>query len=561
MTLMKKLILGFSSVTLLLVMVASITYFQFTDVNDSYTYTIEEHTEKTRLVTYSIMETYKQQLAFRDYLLTGNEADLEDYYQARERFHENIEGIRAITDEQTGFDLIEQLVAEEENYAALMDRALAVERQNGLEDANQDLGNEAKAAMEEIEAAARDILFYQQDTFMETKDELSIQTERTIQIIVIISAVAVIIGLVVAIGISRSISRKVKMVAALAEEIANGNLAIDSLEVKSKDEIGLLGHSFNRMTNNLKDVVQQVDQASEQVAASSEELLASAEETTAATNQVATSITEVSNNVEAQSKNTEESAQGVGQITNGITQIANNAAVVANMSVETTKLANMGNHNIQNVVQQMSTISTASSETNQVVQELEKRSSEIGKIIEVITDIADQTNLLALNAAIESARAGEHGKGFAVVADEVRKLAEQSAESANQIAEIVQFIQSDTLRAVTLMDEGTKEVANGMQLAEETGKMFEDILTSIENANSQTQELSAISEELSASVQQVNASIDEVSQLARVSTASAHEIAAVTEEQLASTEEVSNAATALANMAEELREVIGKFKL
>lgn len=352
-----------------------------------------------------------------------------------------------------------------------------------------------------------------------------------------------------------------RIIASSAEEIANGNLAIDNLHVKSKDEIGQLGLSFNRMKDNLQSIIEQVDQTSEQVAVSSEELLASAEEITAATNQVATSISDVTNNVEAQSKSTEESARGVGEITTGITQIANNANVVANMSVETIKLANIGNDNIQSVVKQMGTISEANSETNQVMNELEKRTSEIGKIIEVITGIADQTNLLALNAAIESARAGEHGKGFAVVADEVRKLAEQSAESANQIAEIVKFIQTDTTRAVALMENGTNEVTNGMELAEQTGKMFENILTSIENANAQTQELSAISEEISASVQQVNASIDEVSSLAKISSDSALEIAAVTEEQLASTEEVSNAATSLANMAEKLRSEVSKFKL
>lgn len=559
MNLMKKLLLGFSSVLVLLVIVSGITYIQFNDVNNNYTYTIEDRTEKISLVTYSIMETYKQQLAIRDFVISGNEEELENYNQARARFQENIEGIRSITDQQKGHELIDQLVAEEENYAAIIDETL--NQLDGFEQVNQNKGEEARAAMEQIEAAARDILFYQQDNFIATKDELSKQTKLAINIILAISVLAVIVGIVVASIISRNTSRKVKIIADSAEEIANGNLSLDRIEVKSKDEIGQLGLSFNRMADNLKNIIQQVDLTSEQVAASSEELLASAEETTAATNQVATSITDVSHNVEAQSKNTEESAQGVGEITKGIAQIANNAAVVANMSVETTKLANLGNDIIQNVVHQMSTISEASSETNQVIQELEERSSEIGKIIEVITDIADQTNLLALNAAIESARAGEHGKGFAVVADEVRKLAEQSAQSANQIAQIVQFIQSDTLRAVTLMENGTNEVSNGMKLAEETGKMFENILTSIENANSQTQELSAISEELSASVQQVNASIDEVSQLAKVSTDSAHEIAAVTEEQLASTEEVSNAATALANMAEELREVVGKFKL
>jgi len=110
---------------------------------------------------------------------------------------------------------------------------------------------------------------------------------------------------------------------------------------------------------------------------------------------------------------------------------------------------------------------------------------EIGEIILVIDDIAEQTNLLALNAAIEAAQAGEHGRGFAVVADEVRKLAERSGQASKEIAALINTIQADTGKSIQAMEEGTKEVEKGSQLADRAGTALQEIDRTIEEANRQ----------------------------------------------------------------------------
>lgn len=557
---MRKLILGFSSVLVLLVIIIGITYYQFSGVDRSYTEMIEDRTNKIELATYANYQAYKEQISLRSFLITGNEEDFKEYEENRAVFQSDVESLRNLTNTEEGLQVIDNIIAAEEAYNEAAQQLIALKRQ-GNEEYIRLMQQDSTEAVEKIEAAAKELLFFQQDNLAKTSDQLSEKTQFTIWSVVALGIISIIIGLIIAIFISRGIAKNVKLVSASAEEIANGNLTIGKVVVKSKDEVAQLAQSFNIMTDNLRTLIKEVSQTSEQVAASSEELLASAEETTAATNQVANSITSVASSVEVQGKNTEESAQGINEITLGITRIAENASAVAMSSAHTTEQASKGNDNIQNVVKQMNTIYNANSETNEVMQQLEKRSTEIGKIIDVITDIADQTNLLALNAAIESARAGEHGKGFAVVADEVGKLAEQSRQSANQIAEIIQIIQSDTVKAVELMNNGNEEVTDGLNLAVETGKAFNVILQSIENANEQALELSATSEQMSASVQQVNASIDEVSQLAKTSSEKAIEIAAVTEQQLASSEEVSTAASSLAEMAEELRKIVSKFKV
>ena len=376
----------------------------------------------------------------------------------------------------------------------------------------------------------------------------------------IVLLVTIVVSIIGVAFFTKTIKNRLSRMSSALQLAGEGDFT-SVLEDKSGDELSDLANSFNHMSQNLKAMINEVTTSSIHLANAAEELLASSEESSAATNQVAVSITEVAKNVETQGKNTEESAQAIEEITIAITRIAENASSVAESSVESTNQSEKGYKYVQNVIDQMETIYQANSGTNQVIQELESKSKEIGNIIEVITNIANQTNLLALNAAIESARAGEHGKGFAVVADEVRKLAEQSSTSANQIADIIGKIQTETKKAVQMMQEANQEVTNGVDLAGETGKTFNMIKHAIEDSTLQTQELSAISEELSASVQQVNASIEEVAQLAKVTSDNAGQIATVTEEQLAATEEVTNAAASLSKLAENLREMVNKFKI
>lgn len=399
------------------------------------------------------------------------------------------------------------------------------------------------------------------DGAVQTDDENNQVFASSIKIVISFLIVGLLAGVAIALVVSRSISKPLKTVRQDVEQVADGNLALEDVTVKNRDEIGQLVQAFNKMKNNLREIIQGMSQSSEQLAASSEELSASAEETTAAINQVATSITDVTQTIELQGVKTEESAEVIGEIVNGIVQIAENASIVSESTMETMNQANIGSEYIEKVTSQMNTIYQANIETNNVMQSLEKRSNEIGQIIMLITDIADQTNLLALNAAIEAARAGEQGKGFAVVADEVRKLAEESRKSAGQISEIIMAIQQETVKAAEMMSNGNVEVINGKELVGETRKTFLKILKLIENSNAGVQELSAISEEMSASAQQVGVAVEEVEKLAKTTSQSSSEIAAATEEQLATMEQISTSAISLADLAERLREMVTKFNL
>lgn len=371
-----------------------------------------------------------------------------------------------------------------------------------------------------------------------------------------------IIAIIVTIIFTRSIVRPIKEVNNQLKDIAEGEGDLTKeIYVKSQDEIGDMAMEFNKMLQTLRTMLSRVNHTTEQVAVASEELLSSSEQTASATNQVTISIQKMAKAAEVQGKDTEESAETVGEITSGIQQIVNSIDTVAEVANETMSQANIGNEYIQKVVGEVRNMHAATVDTIEMMNKLSNHSDEIGKIIDVITGISEQTNLLALNAAIEAARAGEHGKGFAVVADEVRKLADQSSNSANQISQIIKYIQRDIIKASDMASDANSVAKNGLILAEETGKSFEKIAKSIKNVSGQTEDLSTITEELFASVEQVNISIEKIAQLAKANSANSNEIACASEEQLATVEEVTSSANALANMAEELRELVNGFKI
>lgn len=209
----------------------------------------------------------------------------------------------------------------------------------------------------------------------------------------------------------------------------------------------------------------------------------------------------------------------------------------------------------------MNSIELSVNDSAALAKQLGERSQTIGKIAELITSISSQINLLALNAAIEAARAGEHGRGFAVVATEVRKLAEQSADAAKQIDELIKGIQGDSQQSVYAMDRVIREVQSGKELVNDAGKTFQMILHAIQHVAYKIQEVSAITEEISASSEEIAASVDETARISEESSRNTQNIAASSEEQLASMDNISLSADSLSKMAQELEQLIFKFKI
>lgn len=375
-----------------------------------------------------------------------------------------------------------------------------------------------------------------------------------------IAAAVILVVMVLTAWMVRKTINPLKKLAEVVDIVANGDLT-QNVNVMSDNEIGLLAAGFNKMIGQLKSLVMQVNTLVSTVAESAATLKMSSEQSAQASEQVAVSITEVADGMETQVKAINETSAIIEQMSASVEQIAANANSSSAAADGMGDGAKAGKKTITTAVEQMQLVEETVINSALAVEKLGDRSSQIGQIVAVIGGLASQTNLLALNAAIEAARAGEHGRGFAVVAEEVRKLAEQSRQSAEQISNLIVEIQADTQKAVQAMNEGTREVKLGAEVVNSAGESFAKIEKLIEDVSLQVRQISAATQEMAQGSQHMVSSVHDIETVGKRTSEQTQIVAAATEEQSASVQEMASASHNLLTLAQQLQDIVNKFKV
>ncbi|GIZ10921.1 protein PilJ [Pseudomonas sp. NCCP-436] len=314
-------------------------------------------------------------------------------------------------------------------------------------------------------------------------------------------------------------------------DLADGDLTVAA--TVTEDFTGAIADSINYSIDQLRDLVETINQTAVQVASAAQE-----------TQATAMHLAEAS---EHQAQEIAGASAAINEMAVSIDQVSANAAESSAVAERSVAIANKGNEVVHNTITGMDNIREQIQDTSKRIKRLGESSQEIGDIVSLINDIADQTNILALNAAIQASMAGDAGRGFAVVADEVQRLAERSSAATKQIEALVKTIQTDTNEAVISMEQTTAEVVRGARLAQDAGVALEEI-------EKVSKTLAALIQNISNAARQQASSAGHISNTMNV-------IQEITSQTSSGTTATAKSIGNLAKMASEMRKSVSGFTL
>ncbi len=384
--------------------------------------------------------------------------------------------------------------------------------------------------------------------------------------ILIGSISCMVIGILVAMFLGKSISKPIVDLSNIIEQISNYDLSFDKNSeamkyIKRKDEIGDISKSLLTMQENLVNLVKNILGLSQQVASSSEELTATSQQSSTASEEVARAIEDIAEGASDQAKDTEEGSLHIEELGKEISRNQKDIEYLNNASEDIDVLKNEGLEIIRDLVEKTKTSNEAAGEIHEIILDTNESAEKIENASLMIKSITEQTNLLALNAAIEAARAGEAGKGFAVVAEEIRKLAEESNNFTEEITEIVGELTQKTGESVKTMEEVSKITELQKESVNVTNNKFEGIAHSIESMKELMNNIYQAGKKMESQKDRIIGVIQNLSAISEENAAGTEEASASVEEQTASMEEIANASEALAQLATKMQESVSNFKL
>jgi len=329
-------------------------------------------------------------------------------------------------------------------------------------------------------------------------EESGLAAERTLHQFVMVGALAILLAAAMALLISRIIAAPLRMISAIAGQVASGNLTVSIPTGQRTDEVGELLRAFGAMLEGLRKLMREINEGVGVLSSTSGQILATTTQVASGAAETATAVSETTATVEE----VKQTAQLASQKARNVSDSAQKAAQVSLGGRKSVDEAMQGMGRIQ---EQMESIAES-------IVRLSEQSQAIGEIIATVNDLAEQSNLLAVNAAIEANKAGEQGKGFAVVAQEVKSLAEQSKQATAQVRTILGDIQKATGTAVLATEQGNKAVQAGVKQTADTGEAIRLLADSIAEASQAATQIAASSQQQMVGMDQVALAMENIKQ-------------------------------------------------
>lgn len=548
MTLRNKLIAAFATIIIFTIILGSFAIYQLNKVNMKSTELAVNWMPSIETILYLNMLTSDYRLTEFEHVLSTDEN------QMKEAEDKGRAVFKTISDSQKKYETLISSESEQKLYNQFLGlwneykeyhrKLIEISRTNQFDKAMDQL-RESQEKFDEFSVILMNLVQMNSDAGKKASDDGDAQYSFSRNFLIVLIVVISFISILFSFILIRYISNRLSLASQMTNTMADGDFTM-RVDVKNRDEIGLLLESLNNMSSILKNILKSIGDgvrtlrgSSKEFAEISGQIISHSTHTVDKSNSVSLVAEQMSGNMNSVAASTEQTTTNIQMIVSAIEEMT---ATINEIGENTSKGREKTSQAVDNA-----------SDVSDKVDKLSKAATEISKVTESIADISEQTNLLALNATIEAARAGEAGKGFAVVASEIKALAQQTAESTQEISTRIADVQSTTQESV----DAIKKIVD---VIGEINRLVSTVSTAMDEQSGTTREISNNVGQAATAVNEVNENIASTSALADEVARDITEVHQAAEDMSSNSQQVDEHVSKLQDLAEELSQMLEKFK-